>query len=311
MKTWQKHYQPPNPSLWEGRTDPVRMHQCITCQSLEDIDQTPAVAILGFCSDEGVRRNHGRQGAKAGPDAFRQALAPLATRQHQPIIDVGNIVADQDLEAAQKALGDAVSWLIQHQKWPLVIGGGHETAWGHFQGLGQQPFAADIAIVNLDAHFDLRREQQSTSGTPFLQISEWCQSHDLPFQYYCYGIQPQANTQILFETANALKVEFKTAQEVMVTGLQSEIEKILQTHKSIYLTVCLDVFSAAFAPGVSAMSPVGLSPSDVFPVLQQLSASQQVVAMDIVELAPNLDKDNMTAKLAAILFHQFYEHIHG
>ena len=53
----------------------------------------------------------------------------------------------------------------------IVIGGGHETAWGHFQGLAHPN--KDIAILNFDAHFDLRpliNGQLGSSGTPFRQI---------------------------------------------------------------------------------------------------------------------------------------------
>jgi len=68
-------------SIWQGRIDPEenseRWHQKI--QSFKTHSPKGTV-LIGFCCDEGVRRNHGRVGAKQAPDAIRKALANLAGR---------------------------------------------------------------------------------------------------------------------------------------------------------------------------------------------------------------------------------------
>jgi len=57
--------------------------------------------------------------------------------------------------------------------------------------------------------------------------------------------------------------------------------------------------SSAYAPGVSAPSPLGFTPYFVFKVLVFLFESKKVISFDIAELNPSLDRDKLTANLAA------------
>src|SRR6476661_6994598 len=87
----------------------------------------PAV-ILGFGSDEGVRRNKGRIGAAAAPGAIRTALGPLAFHLDRAVHDAGDVtVRDESLEAGQARAGLAISRLLDAGQLPVVLGGGHET----------------------------------------------------------------------------------------------------------------------------------------------------------------------------------------
>jgi formiminoglutamase len=71
----------------------------------------------------------------------------------------------------------------------------------------------------------------------------------------------------------------------------------------IYTTIDLDGFSSAYAPGVSAASPMGFSPAIVLESLKLILESKKLVGIDVVELNPDFDRDNQTAKLAASLIH--------
>ncbi|MCY1157770.1 MAG: hutG, partial [Citricoccus sp.] len=93
-------------------------------------------ALIGFASDEGVRRNHGRPGAAAGPEALRRALAPLAVHGEFGLHDAGDVpVAGEDLESAQEELGRRVAGLLEDHRLVVVLGGGHEAAYGSYLGL--------------------------------------------------------------------------------------------------------------------------------------------------------------------------------
>ncbi len=61
----------------------------------------------------------------------------------------------------------------------------------------------------------------------------------------------------------------------------------------------MDVFSSAYAPGVSAPSPMGCSPSDIIPVLKYIFNSKKIVSLDIAELNPLYDRDSQTVQLAS------------
>ncbi len=262
--------------------------------------------LLGFACDEGILRNNGRAGAKEGPKAFREALKKINwhTRDKPPFTDFGDVSCySGDLEAAQKELGKRVLTTLENHQMPVIIGGGHETAYGHFLGISQFLGHQNCGIINFDAHFDLRPLQENrlgTSGTPFLQIAHERQSKNLAFDYLVLGIQPFSNSEALFKTAHDLKVSYVLAENLEQEAAPA-INKILERHESIYLSICLDVFAESAAPGVSAPQALGLFPGQILPLLRQIKKSNKVIALDIVELAPAYDRQDITAKLATNL----------
>ena len=319
-------YKPSSKEAWKGRIDShdgelgLRWHQVI--QFLDLSGEVPhmtkgnvAFAFLGFCCDEGVRRNHGRTGAVEGPSKLRSAMASFA--HHLPpevlVYDAGDVLCtNQNLEEAQEQLGRKVSVLLQQGYRPLVLGGGHEIAYGHFLGLEQATENQRLGILNFDAHFDLRSyEQQSSSGTPFLQIAHKLRAKEREFFYNCIGIQEQGNTRILFQAADKLQVNYVLSEQVQespLSDLQQQLQAWLDQVEAVYVTIDLDVFAAAYAPGVSAVNALGLHPDAVLVLLKQVIASSKLLSVDVAELNPAFDLDNRTAKLAAgILYHTIKE----
>jgi formiminoglutamase len=323
--SWNTRYLPPDPNQWRGRPDTppasafYQVMQIINLLEGKFFDVTePSFALVGFRCDEGVRRNQGRPGAAEGPAAIRHALARLPIqKQNFHIYDAGSITcADGDLEDSQRALSAVVDLLLEHHIKPIVIGGGHELAWGHYQGIAKafpEP-ERRLGIVNFDAHFDMRpllSEDKGSSGTPFLQIAEAHALTKQRFDYNCVGIQHSGNIRQLFETARHYNTQVILADELHEGQHQKSvdfIDRIIDQNDMIYVSLCLDVFSAAAAPGVSASQPLGLSPWNIIPLVRQLAASGKVISYDIAELAPRYDVDQRTAKLAAILI---YELIHS
>nr|NKB47607.1 formimidoylglutamase [Legionellales bacterium] len=285
--------------------------QKVTCVDLvntilPNCDQAGAL-LLGFASDEGVKRNHGRPGAQQGPQTIRQALAPLAwTLPAFTLLDGGNIALhDTDLATAQQTLAQYVALGLGQKLLSVVIGGGHELAWGHYQGIRHVHPNSRLGVINFDAHFDLRQptsSQQATSGTSFWQMAQDCQQQQLPWHYFCLGIQPASNTSDLFEQAQQLNVHYCTAQQLStMPSITYQLLQFIANTDHIYLSVCLDVFAQAFAPGVSAPQPLGITPKQLRPLLTLIFNSRKVIACDIAELSPPWDVDGRTAKLAAFL----------
>lgn len=298
-------------SVWSGRADALANDYVYQVIKTLDLNHLPTkklkgYGLLGFESDTGVRRNFGNAGAAEGPAALRQALAKLPLHGKLELYDAGNVSClDDDLEAAQIELARRVAEILDCGLMPLVIGGGHETAWGHFQGLSQQDKQKNIAILNFDAHFDLRPKpegQAGSSGTPFRQVRDYLASNNKPFDYYCAGIQPFANTARLFDYAKSQNVKYCLAEDIDANPQNlTFIERIIDEHDHLYVTVCMDVFNAAVAPGVSAPQPFGINPNYALKALRRLKQSGKVMSLDIVELAPPYDVNNQTAKLAAAL----------
>ena len=306
------YYPTTNPNLWSGRTDAddnEYVYQIIQALNLNDAPKKlTGYAFLSFQSDTGVVRNQGSPGAYEGPNAIRRTLAKFPIHSNMTLYDAGNIICiANDLETAQVELGIHVAKIIACGLTPIVLGGGHETAWGHFQGLAHTN--KDIAILNFDAHFDLRpliNDQLGSSGTPFRQIQGYLALQNKPFHYYCAGIQPFSNTKHLFDYAHRLNVHYTLAETINANPYDvTFIKNIIDSHQHIYVSICLDVFNASIAPGVSAPQILGIFPNYVIESLKLLKSSGKVIILDIVELAPNYDIRDQTAKLAASLLMTF------
>lgn len=306
-------YEAAQKAHWTGRkSNPEKSkqywHQVIELHDLKDIGKTHTdIALLGYVCDEGVRRNLGRVGAKNGPTALREFLAKLPVHFDKiKVADFGNIVCiDRDMEACQNALANITEQLLTHGIFPIAMGGGHDIAYGHFKGIYNTINSSSgdkrIGIINFDAHFDLRPvEQQPNSGTPFNQILNEFEN----VEYIAIGIQRQSNTKELFDIAMqdnihfALNYDCESSKEEL-NALQARLQPIIDACDHLYITIDLDGFSSAYAPGVSAPSPLGFTPSFVFKMLRFLFDTHKIISFDIAELNPSLDSDKLTANLAA------------
>jgi len=312
-----KSYEPTTKEIWSGRNsyEKLYLHEKIECVDLEKdkehIKETKSFGILGYACDEGVKRNQGRIGAVEGPDAIRNALGKLPNHilETTSIIDYGTICClDGNMEKAQKNLSQKVTHLLNLNTFPILFGGGHDIAYAHYNGI-KNHVGSDkkIGIINFDAHFDLRSNQKgSNSGTPFYEIAQDCKKEGAEFKYLCLGIRKDANDRQLFETANKLGVEFIENYKFSIENAEIIVRKLLDFLRQIdhaYITIDLDGFSSAYAPGVSAPSAMGFSPNMVLKSLEVIIASRKLISFDIAELNPTWDIDNRTSKLAASLVH--------
>lgn len=287
---------------WNGRTDhktdwnSSRYHQIIR----DKAEQKNACVLIGFCSDEGVRRNNGRVGAGEAPNALRAALANMAWRlpAGNHLVDTGNIVCNgEQMEKAQHALGVVVKDTLDNKGVPIILGGGHETLYGHYLGarsyLGEEK---KLGIINIDAHFDLRPyDEQTSSGTMFRQIME----NDHNAGYLVLGIQRYGNTESLFQKAAELGCEYICEDELDERVWTEAIDSFIARHDAVIVTLCMDVVDAAAAPGVSAPSPFGLDPKVVRSIIRRAAGNSKTLSFDIAEVNPSLDLDGRTVKLGA------------
>lgn len=299
-----KFSQPDIPLPDAAANDPRVGH--LLGRALEDGSEPPVV-ILGFPSDEGVRRNKGRPGAAAGPDAIRRALYRFAPGSEavQTLLensrDLGNLQLGPDLEKNQQQLGEAVGTWLAEGTVVVILGGGHETGYGHF--LGYVTAGQTVRIVNIDAHADVRelRDGQGHSGSPFRQALEHVSGHCAG--YSVAGLQYQSNAAAHLEylrEGGARAVFADHVDETLIDSLY------LDEGGPVMATFCLDAVDQAFAPGVSAPNPGGLSSSLWLHAARRAGTSTAVRSMDIAELNPRFDQDEHTARLAALTVLQFF-----
>ncbi len=313
-------YTPPNKNNWDGRIDGteqdvLRWHQVIHCTDLNHSslpginNDQKGIAIIGFCSDEGVRRNKGRVGAKDGPAAIRKGCCNFPVMTSSIIIaDAGDVICDdEDLEAAQELLGGKVSQIKNRGYFPIVLGGGHEVAFANFLGIKSGFDKKEFGIINFDAHFDLRKPGDAgvSSGTGIWQVHEYCKKAGTNFHYLALGIQQYSNTRRLFDTLKEMDAEYFLADQF--TDKQSEhilhvINCMLGNAGVLQLTIDMDVFAVAHAPGVSAQAFSGIAPGNMFKqFVHHIIASGKVATIDIAETNPVFDIDARTSRLAAAI----------
>lgn len=313
-------YRAPASSDWPGRIDSLtdydafRWHQVITLVSLDTYPETNphgflapgqvGIGFVGFACDEGIKRNKGRQGAALGPRMLRKELAnlPCLFEPRFKLFDCGDIVhSKEDLESLQRELAQAVKKIVALGLFPIVLGGGHELARGHFLGLA--PRYPDLAIVNFDAHLDMRPYPEGpSSGTMFLQIADDLNAQGKPFKYLCLGLQRRGNTIALLKSAKAHGGSFRYARDMIHEPLaltNAVVDDFCRGQSAIYATLCTDVISSAYAPGVSAAQPLGLHPEMVLALIKRLVSTGKLIAFDVAEVSPRYDQDNVTANLAS------------
>ncbi|WP_279065469.1 formimidoylglutamase [Dermabacter hominis] len=312
-------------SPWQGRVDGegvahARWHQRVSLVSEDRQPEGPHVALAGFASHEGVRRNHGRVGAAEAPAALRSALAGMALHGslasgEVALADWGDVATiGEALEEAQAAMGSLTATALgtDGNRLTLVLGGGHETAWASYLGLrehlgGEGSDGCHLpswGVLNLDAHFDLRSAPTPTSGTPFLQMAEAEAAEGRALNYAVLGIAEPGNTRALFETADALGVEYRTDLECLemgADGVARFVEEFAARIDVLYLTIDLDVLPAHTAPGVSAPAALGVDLPIIVAAVRAAARTGKLSLMDIVELNPRFDVDGRTAKSAARL----------
>ncbi|MDU7361463.1 MAG: formimidoylglutamase [Propionibacteriaceae bacterium] len=298
--------------IWTGRTDGdgpehARWHQRIST----DAPTGQHVSLLGFASDEGVRRNHGRQGAAAAPVELRRALASMALHRSLAggtvgLHDLGDVAVEgEDLEAGQAAMGDRIGDALaaDGNVLTVVLGGGHETAWASYLGLTASEVVSGQrwGVLNLDAHFDLRSAERPTSGTPFQQMALAQSAAGEAFRYGVIGIAEPSNTGALFRRADELDVDYLFDVDCSTQRVTEFAENFIAGLDAVYLTIDLDVLPASVAPGVSAPASLGVPARAIVGAVRAVASSGKLRLMDVVELNPKFDVDGRTAKLGARL----------
>ena len=114
----------------------------------------------------------------------------------------------------------------------------------------------------------------------------------------------KGQTLSLFKKADSLNAEYilaKSITEPNYDSISRKLSTFLIKHEYIYVTICSDIFNSAYAPGVSALQPFGMNPETVLKFIKEVLKSNKVISLDIAEVSPRFDKDNRSAKLAAVI----------
>lgn len=241
-----------------------------------------------------------RKGASKGPDSLRQAsnesgfferngkLIPvcpiLGNISNKLIFDYGNIPK----ENLQKLITD----LVANNKIPIVIGGDHSITSTVLQATGD--IHGKLGLFYFDAHPDFVSSTTEYYGSVLTDSSRWIDFS----QSMLIGTRAAESEEL--ENAESVGLEVITPIDVAKLGISRVANKLQAKgyNNKRYVSIDLDCADPAYAPGVSLPSPCGLSSIDLV-YLVKLVVNIGVVGIDIVELSPDFDLNNMTANLAA------------
>jgi len=265
--------------------------------------------FIGFPSEEGVRRNGGRTGAAQAPHLIYEQLLKLTPHaahyyshsecfaRSQKLTEIPLI---EPMEEHQEALGQKISQTWAQGGFPIIIGGGHETSFGHFLGYANYP--RNVSILNIDAHADVRpfKNGLSHSGSPFQQALR--HSSERAQSYHVLGINPTSAAKKHLEFV-ALKGSFCFEEELSPKMVSDTLDQIKASH--IMATMDMDAVRQAEAPGVSAPNAGGISARLWLKIALILGQHPKVSSFDIAEVNPKYDRDNATIKLAALTLWYF------
>jgi len=252
-------------------------------------------------------------GALFTPAAFRELFAAVSTYNIDHDVDLSECLtaADAgdarmhptDLTRARTAIRDAVLTVLTAAPAtiPLIVGGDHsitapsvEAFHAHTKG--------PVGIVQFDAHMDLRNLDDGgpTNGTPIRQLIE---SGTVDGRNVAQiGLHAFANAKPYRDFARAHGVTQFTARQVAHEGIDHLIPRALQAAadgtSAVYVTVDMDVLDQAFAPGVPAMVPGGMTTWQLFDALLALGKDPRVRAIDFVEVDASLDPRRATVRAA-------------
>ncbi|HUF46774.1 MAG TPA: formimidoylglutamase, partial [Vicinamibacterales bacterium] len=275
-----------------GDPDDVRVGDLLAPPDIAD----PAVALVGFPSDAGVVRNGGRAGAALAPVAIRTELARLTAGADATLrslfertIDLGDVSVSGDLEQDQLRLGSLVAPWLTRGVLVVVLGGGHETTYGHF--LAYASLERDVSILNWDAHTDVRPlvEGRGHSGSPFRQALEHPSRRCR--RYVVAGLQPPrvsaAHAHFIEQAGGACHW-----RDDMTADLPGRL--LAELTGDTLVSFDIDAVDSSAAPGVSAPATNGLTTTEWLAAAQAAGRHPQTTSMDLVEVNPRVDIDGRT-----------------
>jgi len=264
----------------------------------------PRAVLVGFPCDDGVRRNGGRPGAAEAPPKIREWLyrflpdAELGEAHADLLehtLDAGDVTLTGDLAADQLRLAELLVPCLEAGVFPIVLGGGHETTYGHF--LAYALAGRAVSLLNWDAHPDVRelRDGQGHSGSPFRQAL--LHPSGLARGYTVAGLLPHVVSRSHLDFMRERGARWVWRRDLTPERV-AEIAGAATGPALVSFDV--DAVEQSCAPGVSAPAAGGLPVELWLHAADLAGRGSHVLSVDVVELNPRVDQDDRTARLAAL-----------
>jgi agmatinase len=267
----------------------VEDHTRFTCAH-DDYENSDAV-IVGIPFD-GTTSHF--PGARFGPVAIRQASWSVETFSPEIGRDLLNYdfcdIQDIAIYGTQSELFAnirSVAYEITTAgKFLISLGGEHSVTHPIVQGISDA--LGELAVINFDAHLDLRDEYL---GNHLSHASVMRRCLEVTPHLYHFGARSGAAEE--WELADHYHVSRKLPDS-------EDIKAVMDTELPLYLTIDIDVLDPAFAPGTGSPEPGGVTTAELMDSIHALGdIACNLVGCDIMEVCPPCDHGSLTAIVAA------------
>jgi formiminoglutamase len=287
--------------------------------------------LFGIPEDIGIRANYGRPGANS---AWESAIKSIANIQHNrfckgsQIIILGALDATQEMKAVEnldfnctedrkkmselvsvidKDVSHIITTIVKAGKTPIIIGGGHNNAYGNIKGtaLGK---GKPINAINFDAHSDFRILEGRHSGNGFSYAFE----EGFLKKYFIFGLHQSYTSKSVLDKLKTLKerVLYNTYDCIKIHKTKDftmEMQLALDFIKNDFYGLEIDLDSIPNIP-CSAMTPSGFSVEELRQFIYFFGKHSNAAYLHICEGAPSLDNDknnHLVGKLIGYLVTDF------
>lgn len=285
------------------------------------------IRVIGVPMDLGADR----RGVDIGASAIRYAgLNDQLRRLDYQVHDTGNIVVPQPesqpignprvkyLESIVKVaeeLADTVTAALNESEFPLILGGDHSIVLGSVTGVTR--VHKDISILWIDAHADFNTEETTPSGNIHGMILAALAGLGNSRLTGLGGWAPKLDTQKIIivgardldsgerELLRTHHIHVFTMSDIDQRGISEVMHQALviagQARDGIHVSLDMDALDPKHAPGVGTPVNGGLTYREAHLSMELIAESGRLIAMDVVEVNPILDRENATALLAVEL----------
>ena len=261
-----------------------------------------------------------RSGSRHAPDAVRGAL-PWYTAYSTTdgvdmtslrVADIGDVqVIVTDMETSFTNISDTTQFLAERGIRPAIIGGDNSISYPTVRGICRALPGKTIALVHFDAHHDLRESHYGamSSGVPYRLLLERHVDQVRGEHMTQIGISDFCNNPNHHAYAREHGIEVISNVTVWEDGMDKAIEvAVTRAEKAdaIFITIDIDGIDQTSCPGTAAPNPFGVDGRDVTMCVRRLARHPKIVGMEITELSPPTDVNDLTSNWAAITVMNFF-----
>jgi agmatinase len=190
---------------------------------------------------------------------------------------------------ALDAIADAMAHAASKARMAVMLGGEHTASLGGFRGVKR--VHPDAVILQIDAHLDMRPDYEGQA----LTHATWLHHVGQEFGFaIVHQVGLRSGDRLEWDTARR-----KTAWSSTDLSLPPSVRAMIGD-KPLYVSVDIDVLDPAHAPGTGCPEPGGVTFRELATFVYSLEGLR-VVALDVMEVSPDLDAANITAAAAAKL----------